>query len=103
MTTTGRPVRAVLVFGVAGHDAKAFETAWSELATWAAGQPGCLRQTLCCRANGGDRTYTITSDWRDAETFAAFERSDEQERATAAIRKLRRSAHMEIHEIVEHR
>jgi heme-degrading monooxygenase HmoA len=103
---TSRPVRAVLTCTVRPEDTAAFEQAWASAAAWIQHRPGCLRQTLC--RSGGTAsepapTYVIASDWADAATFHAFEKSPEQDDATAPIRRLRQSARMELTTIVDHR
>jgi heme-degrading monooxygenase HmoA len=89
-------VRAVLTMEVAPQDASAFEREWLRVAQWAGGQPGCLGQSLC-RGGAPDRVvYVIASDWIDAAAFTVFERSAEQDRVTGELRRLRRSARMEV-------
>jgi len=100
-----RPIRAVLTCTVRPEDAAAFEQAWASAAAWVRHRPGCLRQMLC-RSDGtapeASPTYVITSDWVDAATFHAFEKSPEQDDVTARIRSLRESARMELTTIVDH-
>nr|SBO99416.1 hypothetical protein BN4615_P8932 [Nonomuraea gerenzanensis] len=91
-------MRAVLTMAVPAARAQEFELAWKRAATLAQEQPGCLRQTLCATDTG----YVITSDWSDEESFRRFERSPEQDEATAGLRALRTSARMEVHRILHH-
>lgn len=96
----GRPVRAVLTFGVADADAAAFEAAWERVAVVVARQPGCLGQSLC-RVEEPEPAYVICSDWTDPGTFRAFERSPEQDRLTSELRHLRRWARMQMWSLVQ--
>jgi heme-degrading monooxygenase HmoA len=89
------PVRAVLTFGVLAEDAERFEGEWRRVAAAAAGQPGCVGQSLCRYDDNGLR-YVISSDWVDLAAFRAFERSPEQDALTAGLRRLRQSARMQI-------
>ena len=98
----GEPVRAVLAMVVPAEHAGTFEREWCAVAAWVARQPGCLRQTLS-RAPEEDPTYVITSDWADLAAYRDFERSTQQDEATARLRALRRSASTQVLEIVEHR
>jgi heme-degrading monooxygenase HmoA len=99
-------VRAELTVTVAARDGQEFESAWSSVADWMRQRPGCLGQTLTRYRLGDpapiDLTYVITSDWTTAEAFHAVERSEEQDRVTAPLRLLRRSARMTVQTIVEH-
>ncbi|MEV4113915.1 antibiotic biosynthesis monooxygenase family protein [Nonomuraea sp. NPDC049695] len=104
MSVAGR-LRAVLTFTVGQGDAEEFEDAWGKVADWARAWPGCIRQTLS-RATGGDDgeiVYVITSDWSDDAAFRSFERSKEQDVVTADLRRLRRSARMELQAVVGER
>ncbi|PZG37481.1 antibiotic biosynthesis monooxygenase [Spongiactinospora gelatinilytica] len=98
----GPPVRAVLVFTVRPGDTAEFERAWADVADWAGRWSGCVRQTLC-RTDAAEPTYVITSDWVDRAAFRAFERSEEQDTVTAELRRLRRTARMELHTMIAER
>ncbi len=97
-----RQIRAVLSMTVPVENSNLFEREWRRVAGWVESQPGCLRQTLS-RGQADEPLYVITSDWIDLGAFRAFETSSRQDAATAGLRALRRSAHMEILTIVDHR
>jgi heme-degrading monooxygenase HmoA len=103
MAGNGFPVRAALTMTVPLAVGSEFERRWARVATWAQGQPGCLRQSLTRTSEAGTATYVITSDWADRTTFQRFETSSRQDEATKGLRALRTSVHMEVLEIVDHR
>ncbi|TKA11204.1 antibiotic biosynthesis monooxygenase family protein [Actinacidiphila oryziradicis] len=98
-----RAVRAVLTMTVPPQAAAEFEREWAAVAEWVQGQAGCLRQTLSRVAGEEETTYVITSDWTDRGTYHHFETSSRQDGATAGLRGLRTSVHMEVLEIIDHR
>lgn len=93
-------VRMTLTMQVGTADAAEFITRFRPAADYAAGVPGCLGQAITARDLAGDVTeFVITSDWADRESFHRFETSEEQDRVTAPLAALRRSARMELAEI----
>ena len=97
------PVRAMLTMEVPSEAAQQFEREWARVARWAAGQQGCIRQTLSRVDEPGDPVYMLISDWSGLPAFRRFERSPRQDEVTAGLRALRISARMEVAAIVEHR
>jgi quinol monooxygenase YgiN len=99
----GSPIRAVLTMTVPSSRTADFEREWHRLAAWVAEQPGCLRQTLSRDEGDDPRSYMITSDWADRSTYERFERSPDQDDATASLRRLRTAIAMRVLTIVEHK
>lgn len=97
------PVRAMLTMTVPSAAAQQFEREWARVARWVAGQQGCVRQTLSRVYGTGDPVYMLISDWSDLSAFRRFERSPQQDEATAGLRALRTSSRMDVAAIVEHR
>lgn len=95
----GQPVRARLTMTVGPLDAAEFEAAWRAVADLARRQPGYLRQSLS-RSDADEVTFVIDSDWADIAAFRQFERSPEQDLATARLRELRRSAAVQMLDLV---
>ncbi|MFD9893571.1 antibiotic biosynthesis monooxygenase family protein [Amycolatopsis sp. NPDC059027] len=93
-------VRMTLTMRVGRADAEEFIDRFETAATYAAGVPGCLGQEITARNLDADTTeFVITSEWTDKESFHRFETSEEQDRVTAPLAALRRSARMELTEM----
>ncbi|MEU5264153.1 antibiotic biosynthesis monooxygenase [Amycolatopsis sp. NPDC021455] len=89
-----------LTMEVGRADAREFIDRFESAAAYAAGVPGCLGQAITARNVDDDTTeFVITSEWRDRESFHRFETSEAQDRVTAPLAALRRSARMELAEI----
>jgi heme-degrading monooxygenase HmoA len=91
-------VRALLEMRVHSGQEEEFVEAWREVARLAAAAPGNVRQALLRDPREVAR-FVICTDWITIEDFRAFERSQEQEVATAPLRRLRESASMSLFEI----
>ena len=91
-------VRALLEMRVRAGAEQEFERAWKAVARLAAQAPGNLRQALLRDPREPGR-FVISTDWATAEDFRTFERSPEQEAATAPLRRLRESASMSVFEV----
>lgn len=96
-------VRATLTMTVPTTSGPEFERRWSRVAALAGSESGCLRQALTRMTGEDGTTYVITSDWADHAAFHRFETSTRQDEATAGLRELRTSVHMDVLEIVDHR
>jgi heme-degrading monooxygenase HmoA len=94
-------VRATLTFRVKEGAAEAFEQAWRRIAARVMEHPDSLRQTLTCDPDD-PRTFVMSTDWANRESFNRFERSQDQEELTAPLRELRESSTMAVHDIVLH-
>lgn len=95
------PVRATLTFRVKEGAGDAFEQAWRRIAERVKEHPDSLRQTLA-RDPEDPRTFVMTSDWANRESFSEFERSRDQEELTGPLRELREWSTMNVHDIVVH-
>ncbi|HEX4186665.1 MAG TPA: antibiotic biosynthesis monooxygenase family protein [Solirubrobacteraceae bacterium] len=95
------PVRATLTFRVKEGAGDSFEQAWRRIAARVREHPDSLRQTLA-RDPDDPRTFVMTTDWANRESFSEFESSREQEELTAPLRELRESSAMNVHDIVVH-
>jgi heme-degrading monooxygenase HmoA len=93
-------VRATLRMKISPGSEPRFEQAWSEVAASVSANPANLGQTLMRDLEPG--SYVITSDWTSLADFSAFERSEEQDRLTETLRRVRVSAEMLVYEIVQH-
>ncbi len=91
-------VRALLEMRVRAGQESAFVETWRGVARLAAAAPGNLRQALLRDPNDPDR-FVVSTDWRSLQDFRAFERSPEQDAATAPLRQLRASASMSVFEV----
>ncbi|MEC3974260.1 antibiotic biosynthesis monooxygenase family protein [Amycolatopsis sp. H20-H5] len=94
------PLRMTLTMQVGREDADEFITRFQSAADYAAGVPGCLGQAITANNLDTETTeFVITSEWTDRESFHRFETSEDQDRVTAPLAALRRSARMELAEI----
>jgi heme-degrading monooxygenase HmoA len=91
--------RVVLDMHVDPVDTSTFAAAWTESATVFQHVDGLLAQTLAADQDRPER-FTITSDWLDEGHFRDFETSRYQDRATAPLRRLRRSSTMRTQHLV---
>src|SRR5947209_8740360 len=91
-------VRALLEMRVRSGQEEEFVEAWLEVARLAAAAAGNVRQALLRDPHDRSR-FVICTDWITIEDFRAFERSPEQEVATAPLRRLRESASMSVLEV----
>jgi heme-degrading monooxygenase HmoA len=98
---SGSMIRATLHLKIRAGRELEFRRAWKDVAAEVSRLPGSLRQSLTTNERDA-RTFTVTSDWADEESFRAFERSAEQDALTARLRALRESASMTVDDLVEH-
>lgn len=92
-------IRTTLTITVKDGREQEFEAAWLAVAEVVRANPDNLHQALA-RDRDNRSVYIITSDWRSAETFSAFEKSPQQDALTAPIRDLRESARMTVHDLL---
>ncbi|WP_040792239.1 antibiotic biosynthesis monooxygenase family protein [Nocardia paucivorans] len=90
--------RATLTMTVARRDATRLLAGLRPVFALAARSPGFIRQciTRAVSTDPDTRTYIVTSDWADADSFHAFERSRAQDAATAALRTVRTGSDMRL-------
>lgn len=93
-------IRAVLRMEIRPEDNAEFERVWRAVAGAVSEHWGVLQQTLV-RDGEGENAYLVISDWPNSEEFRLFERSEEQDRLTAPLRKLRSSASLSVYEVIE--
>ena len=94
-------IRATLHMKVKPGRGADFERAWEAIAEKVRQAPGHIRQALLKDPNDPE-SFVLTSDWQSGDHFHAFERSPEQDDLTAPLRELRKSASMDIHQLVKH-